>query len=174
MARVIAIIALIFILGAVNGSIWQKEQQLANGRIVYLELAPVDPRSLMQGDYMALRFAIGNSISSALREQLNSLIQPDKVSDGYVIVKLDDSRVAGFQRLDTGDPLAANEIRLYYRVRNSKVKFATNAFFFQEGDANLYNDARYGQFRVNDKGEPLLVAMFDKDLSKLGPEQDKD
>jgi len=30
----------------------------ARRQVVYLELAPVDPRSLIQGDYMALRFAL--------------------------------------------------------------------------------------------------------------------
>jgi hypothetical protein len=41
-----------------NGAIWQKEALIANGRPVFLELAPVDPRSLMQGDYMRLDFRI--------------------------------------------------------------------------------------------------------------------
>src|SRR5690606_19512775 len=34
------------------------ERTLRDGQLVLLELAPVDPRSLMQGDYMALRFAV--------------------------------------------------------------------------------------------------------------------
>ena len=40
------------ILVAVNVSIWQKEQLLDHGKVVLLPLAPVDPRSLMQGDYI--------------------------------------------------------------------------------------------------------------------------
>ena len=46
-----------------NGSIWQREQLLGSGRVVILELAPVDPRSLMQGDYMALTFAAGREVT---------------------------------------------------------------------------------------------------------------
>jgi uncharacterized membrane-anchored protein len=65
--------------------------------------------------------------------------------------------------------LANYEIRLRYRVRNDAVKCATNAFFFQEGEANVYSTARYGQFRVTDDGEILLVNMYDLNLSKLGP-----
>ncbi|MFX7329222.1 GDYXXLXY domain-containing protein, partial [Acinetobacter baumannii] len=34
----------------------QKEMLLKEGQLVLLPLAPVDPRSLMQGDYMALRY----------------------------------------------------------------------------------------------------------------------
>ena len=64
--KLIALATLVLILGLVNLSIVGKEKHLSDGRAVYLELAPVDPRSLMQGDYMALRFAIANQIRAAL------------------------------------------------------------------------------------------------------------
>ncbi|UYO75286.1 GDYXXLXY domain-containing protein [Halomonas qinghailakensis] len=60
--RWIVIVATAVVLAVVNWAIWQKEHHLAEGEIVYLELAPVDPRSLMQGDYMALSFALANRI----------------------------------------------------------------------------------------------------------------
>jgi uncharacterized membrane-anchored protein len=63
--------------------------------------------------------------------------------------------------------LADNEIALQYRVRQGSVKFASNEFFFQEGRAEDFNAARFAQFRVNDKGELLLVAMFDKNLIQI-------
>ena len=52
---------------AVNGSIVAKERIKTHGERIYLELAPVDPRSLMQGDYMALRFALAESIPTDWR-----------------------------------------------------------------------------------------------------------
>lgn len=172
MNRTIAILATVIVLLLVNGAIYQKEQHLAHGREVYLELAPVDPRSLMQGDYMALRFAIGNRIQAALRQQGEADTARLEPGSGQVIVQLDDNNVAQFQRLDRGkEVLADDEMRLHYRVRQGRVKFATNAFFFQEGHAKRYQPARYGQFRVNRKGEPLLVAMYDGDLNRLGEQQ---
>ncbi|GGX89162.1 hypothetical protein GCM10007160_15650 [Litchfieldella qijiaojingensis] len=91
------------------------------------------------------------------------------VADGQVIVRLDEQRVANFQRLGSGEEsLADSEKRLRYRLRNGQVKFATNAFFFQEGHAERYESARYGRFRVNERGEPLLVALHDDDLELLG------
>ena len=56
MRGALAILCAIVVLVRVNLSIAARERQLASGRLVYLELAPVDPRSLMQGDYMALRY----------------------------------------------------------------------------------------------------------------------
>ena len=165
--RWIIVLTTVVVLVAVNWAIWQKEHHLAEGEIVYLELAPVDPRSLMQGDYMALNFALGNQIQSALHQSErdeDSL----KTRNGHVVVRLDEQRIAHFQRLDEGTSLRDDEQRLRYRLRNGQVRFATDAFFFQEGYGERYEPARYGQFRVNTKGEPLLVALYNAELTKLG------
>jgi uncharacterized membrane-anchored protein len=63
--------------------------------------------------------------------------------------------------------LSEGEVLLDYRVRDGAVKFATNAFFFQEGHAKTYESAKYGEFRVDDESELLLVAMRDIELNKL-------
>ncbi|CAM0555569.1 hypothetical protein EHLJMEHL_00727 [Vreelandella titanicae] len=165
--RWIIVLTTVVVLVTVNWAVWQKERHLSEGEIVYLELAPVDPRSLMQGDYMALNFALGNQIQSALYQSErdeDSL----KALNGYVVVRLDEQRIAHFQRLDEGTSLRDDERRLRYRLRNGQVRFATDAFFFQEGHGERYVPARYGQFRVNTKGEPLLVALYNAELTKLG------
>ncbi|GHC23408.1 GDYXXLXY domain-containing protein [Aidingimonas halophila] len=167
MNKIIAAAATLVILAVVNWAIWDKEQQLAEGEVVYLALAPVDPRSLMQGDYMALNFEIGNRIREALHER-QSGEGALRAADGHVIVTLDEQRVAHFQRLDSDQQaLADDEMRLRYRVRNGRVEFATDAFFFQEGHAERYEPARYGRFRVNEQGDPLLVALYDDDFERL-------
>lgn len=85
------------------------------------------------------------------------------------MVTLDEKKIGTFQRLDNSTALADNETRLRYRVRNGEVKFATNAFFFQEGHAQAYEAARYGQFRVDEDGELLLAAMFNETLERIQP-----
>ena len=47
------------------------------------------------------------------------------------------------------------------------MKFATNAFFFQEGTAKRYEAARYGEFRVASDGELLLTGLRGKELQPL-------
>lgn len=171
MRKVIAVVSLVLVLVLVNWSILGKQKQLSEGRVVYLDLAPVDPRSLMQGDYMALRFAIANEVYNALpkSEKYRSWRHNVDASDGYVVVSLDDQQVASFKAIYTDQKLSENEILMRYRVRNGAVKFATNAFFFQEGHAEFYEKAKYGQFRVNESGDLLLVDMYDEALNKLGP-----
>ena len=149
----------IAVLALVNYSIYQKEQLLANGRVVFLELAPVDPRSLMQGDYMALRFALQNAVLSS-----------GNLRDGHIVVGLDTRGVATFRRIDDTTPLAADELKLFYRVREKDVKLGTNAFFFQEGDASHYSGARYGEARIDNDGQLLLTGLRDESLRKLGPQ----
>ncbi|WP_027329007.1 GDYXXLXY domain-containing protein [Marinimicrobium agarilyticum] len=167
MHKGIALITGLVILGLVNWSIVEKEQHLKHGEVIFLELAPVDPRSLMQGDYMALRFEVGNRV----REALSSRDQEDSnATQGYAIVRLDEQKVAHFVRLGEKDEtLAPNERRLYFRQRDGRVQFATNAYFFEEGQAERYEPARYGRFRVNEQGEPLLVGMHDAELERLDP-----
>jgi len=169
MDKVIALISLLLILGLVNGSIYKKEDHLANGEIVYLDLAPVDPRSLMQGDYMALRFKIGTEIYNALpkMDEYQGWQHSADASDGYVIVKKDEKNIGTYKALYSDQVLSDDEVLMQYRIRNGSVKFATDAFFFQEGQAEVFQPARYGQFRIDKSGELLLVAMFDKDLNKL-------
>jgi uncharacterized membrane-anchored protein len=173
MLKKIALVSLLIILGIVNWSIAGKEKHLDEGRSVYLDLAPVDPRSLMQGDYMALRFRLADEVYKALPKTEERRRWRHKVaaSDGFVVVSLDERKIGSFKGLYDDQALSKDEILMRYRVRNGAVKFATNAFFFQEGRGTYYQPARYGQFRVDDKGELLLAAMYDKDLNKLVPNE---
>lgn len=160
MRKTIAIVAGLAVLGLANFSIYSRERLLADGRIALLELAPVDPRSLMQGDYMALRFRASDDAFGRRKEGLG---------DGRIVLQVDERGVAKFKRFDDGTPLATDELRIRYRVRADQVKFATNAFFFQEGHAKFYERARYGEFRVAPDGECLLTGMRGEKLEHLGP-----
>jgi len=156
---------LLVILAVMNFSIVGKEQHLKQGDTVYLKLAPVDPRSLMQGDYMALRFDAADQLYNALQSSTSDTLK--STHDGQIVVKLDDNKVGTFQRTYQGKSLQENELRLNYRVRDDNIKFATNAFFFEEGTAELYEKARYGEFKVSEKGELLLNAMFTEQLTEI-------
>lgn len=177
MRSAIALIACLAALAFINFSIAGKERLLANGKVVYLELAPVDPRSLMQGDYMALSFGIASGAWRALEGvQSPGVRRPAgkrdlATADGRIVAELDSRSVARFRRLDGGTPLAPDEILLRYRVRAGQIKFATNAFFFQEGAAKRYEGARYGEFRVAPDGELLLTGLRDQDLQPLRAER---
>lgn len=160
-----AVLALV----VVNASIAGKERLLERGRVVYLELAPVDPRSLMQGDYMRLDYAIAADIRRVLpkRQEARPWLPELAPADGRAVVRLDERSVARFVRLYDGGPLAADEALLRFRVRGGELRFASDAFYFQEGTAADYEPARYGRYRVAPDGDLLLTALHDQNLGQL-------
>ena len=160
MRKVLILVCGLLILALLNYTIYSRETLVRDGDSVFLKLAPVDPRSLMQGDYMALRFDVAGDINTAVDES--------QAKNGYVILRKDERGVGQFSHLDNGESLAANEFRMLYRQRHQQIKFATNAFFFQEGKAELYETAKYGEFKVADNGDSILVGMRDVDLKQLG------
>src|SRR5262252_1955639 len=95
MRSVVAIAACIAVVALINFSISAKERDLESGRVVYLERAPVDPRSLMQGDYMALRFRIANDARPAMERSESSrgggfFGRGDlATTDGHIVAVLD-------------------------------------------------------------------------------------
>ena len=161
MRNLVVILGGVLILAAANVGIYQKEQLLAHGRSVFLELAPVDPRSLMQGDYMALRFRVADDAFGGTN--------PESLRDGRVVLTVDDRGVGTFKRLDDGTPLGPGEMAIRYRVRDQRPKFGTNAFFFQEGHAGYYDNAQFGEFRVSSAGDAILTALRGGKLETLGP-----
>src|SRR3546814_16798011 len=78
---------LLLVLGAVNLQVLQKQRVLDDGRTVLLALRPVDPRSLIQRDYMVLRYA----------EALEPQVDAATAGDGRTGIALDDNGVPTFR-----------------------------------------------------------------------------
>jgi uncharacterized membrane-anchored protein len=157
--RVAVAAALALVLGVSLKAVADRERMLEQGRVVLLRLAPVDPRSLMQGDYMALRFAIDGELP---RPQGTEGSPP-----AYALLALDAegrARLAG-----AADALPAGEtVAMRIRRRDGRATIGPNAFFFQEGTAEAYEAARWGEFRVAPDGTALLTHLRDEALNRLG------
>jgi uncharacterized membrane-anchored protein len=147
---------------AVNGLITQKEWLLQRGDVVLLPLETRDPRSLMQGDYMTLRYALSRDALAAVK---------DPPRTGQVVVRLDADGVGTFARFDLGEPLQPGEHRLRYRRRDewSGLQLGAESFFFQEGQAGLYSRSRYGVLRVTSSGVAVLAGLADEQRQPIRP-----
>lgn len=154
-------LGLLLCLGVPAGLIVQKETLLAGGRVVLMPLAPVDPRSLMQGDYMDLRYRVATDYFDALDHAT------EPADRGTLIVRLDAAGVATFSRLDAGGPLAPDEQRLKYRNHAGFARFGAESYFFEEGRADDYATAKYGELRVSEDGDALLAGLRDSDRNPL-------
>jgi uncharacterized membrane-anchored protein len=159
MRKAVILLAGLVILALINFGIYQRERLVTEGRIVMLRLAPVDPRSLMQGDYMRLNFEIADQAFPAAASTPQA--------DGHIVVLLDPGGVGRFRRFGDGRRLAPGEIALRYRIRGGRPNFGTNAYFFEEGRAERYAGAAFGEFRVGPDGEMILTGLRGPRLEKL-------
>ena len=154
---IIILVNLIILLGLFNNSILKKETLLSDGKFILLELAPVDPRSLMQGDYMRLRYAISENINY------------DSISKrGFCVVKLEETGIAKKVRIQNGKkPLNENEYLIEYTSKGSRgINIGAESFFFQEGEAEKYENAKYGGIKVDNQGNSLLIGLYEKNERK--------
>ncbi|KQT13607.1 GDYXXLXY domain-containing protein [Ramlibacter sp. Leaf400] len=156
----LATFAAIATLAVANFAIWQKEDLIAHGRKVYVQLAPVDPRSLMQGDFMRLNWPLPDA--GRFQEAPVTLRRPQ------VVATLDARGVAQLLRVVGDDsPRAPGEIGIELTPRGGRWMIVTDAWFFREGDAERWQRARYGEFRVLPDGRALLVGLADERLQPI-------
>lgn len=154
-------VMVVVILGFVNVEIAGKERIVRGGTTVLLEIAPRDPRSLMQGDYMALRYSMADDVAAAATEA--------RVRDGSAVIALNDEDVAEFITLYKGQSLAHGQYLLQFRKRGDSVRLASDAFFFEEGQWQTYRGARFGELRIDEDGSAVLIGLRDSERERMGP-----
>jgi uncharacterized membrane-anchored protein len=156
----LVVVGLALVLIVPNALVVHKERLLAGGTPVLLELAPVDPRSLIQGDYMRLDYAITRQIADSVERWPRT---------GEIVVALDENGVARLVRRHDGrTPLGPREYLLTYRRRRGGIRVGTDAFHFQEGHMRHYLGARYGELRVSPSGTSVLVGLRDSTRKAMG------
>lgn len=176
---------LVLILTVVNTGIYQRAGILSQGTTLVLELAPVDPRSLMQGDYMALQFAVATELNTWLNNTAHPIGQKiQEQGHGYVVLRPDAFGVHQLQGVqasldgvtalvpvsDQANKSADSTVtgaRLEFRIRPRGIRLVTDAWFFPEGQDAHFAKAHYGQIKVSDRGVGLLVRMLDEDRQAL-------
>lgn len=180
----------IALLGAVNYKVQQFEDVLATGKPVVLKIAPVDPRSLMQGDYMVLNYAILSEFqqSQFLSESNESLESNESIDAGeanetigidesspsgkkaYILVHLDKNHVATFceeqSEIPTDFKHCTPNVYLPIRYKGWLPELPSQDYFFAEGKGEHYAQAEYAEYRFKD-GILLLARLLDKDLKGL-------
>ncbi len=148
--KIILAANLILVLVFFAFSVVQKEALIGKGSEILLRLAPVDPRSLMQGDYMALNYEILSEID------YNS-------KSGYIVVEAGRDRVAKFVRVQSGKDVKDGELLIRYKTHLGRLTIGADNYFFQEGSAKKYEKAKYGLLKVDSDGNGILVGLCDGD-----------
>jgi|GEM_PF-1009465 len=187
-STIVLLLTGIFSLIYVNGIAWRYTAIRSEGNLVYLELVPVDPISLVQGQYMRLRFALERG-GVELRAADQELFAQDPNARVLAVLELDRNRVGTVTRLIPGNPadsiiqelkdeygpagyaLLAVEVNGDLRSNEPSakvsIKLRQNSFLFEENTPERYNNARYGIFRVTSRGEYVLVDLAGEDFEPM-------
>lgn len=151
---------LALILVAVNVAAVRKERVLAAGSVVLLALRPVDPRSLVQGDYMRLSLAL---VDDLRRDR------PGEADEaGQLVLRRDGNDIASYVRVAApGESLGPDELLLRYTRHGYQVDAGPSAFFFAEGSGDRFARAAFAEVRLSPSGEAVLVGLRDRDRRPL-------
>lgn len=109
----------------------------------YLKLAPIDPRSLMQGDYMILNYEIVDEAWNKIYEMQEK--ENKAIKNGFIAVKLDKDNVAIFNDVVKEPNNDENLLYIAFKSNGYQLKINADTFFFQEGNAQLYENAKYSK-----------------------------
>lgn len=155
--------------------IFKSEQIISTGQDIYLKLAPKDPRSIMQGDYMTLNMDINNKIRTYIHEETNffegdySDWRKEKTKElcllQYVVISKDSSNVVRLQ--DNIKPKSENEVIIRLSHEDKYPIVPIKSFFFEEGSGDKYSDAQYAHVKVDLLGYFKVIALADKNKEDI-------
>lgn len=155
-AQVLIASSAMFIIGLCGWSILSKEHVLRTGRMVLVRIVPVDPRSLVQGDYMTLAFELPQRRPSTAAKAFGA---PQPVAIGQVGA---DNVVTFTEIVPKRPSLAPDTVAMALNIKNGAFVVGSDAWFFKEGTADKWASARYGIFRVTSDGTALLAGLADE------------
>lgn len=162
MHRVSIVISAILIFCLISFAIYQKQQSMKKGELVFFEISSKHHRSKIQGDYLAIRYL--------LEEEMENTKLPDSFHQGYAVIKEDKNKVGHFVRIYNGETLANSEklVKFYYRPK-SPIQFVIkpDTFFFTEGKEKKIAHAKYVIFNYHGHKEYMLIGVADKDMKPL-------
>lgn len=157
LTRILVLANLFLLLAYLFYAVRTKETILTEGELLLFELAPVDPRSLIQGDYMELRYAVADGVYRDSADRT-----------GYLVVSKDADGVAQKVRLQPETtPLSSGELLIRYSFPGWQMKIGAESYFFEEGTAGVYEAAKYGGLRIDDAGNSLLIGLYDENRQLL-------
>lgn len=174
---ILAVLSVVFFIGL----ILKNEQHLKHSDSIFIRLAPVDPRSLIQGDYMALNYDLSFAGLPVQNSQIDiptsvTVIQNKPKLMAYLI--LDSQRRVVKTSFDPRllEMYLKSSHRLVLKNPSNRLNAlypASNSFLFAEGLAECYQAAQYAEFKVDEKGNPLLASLRGEDLKDLACEDRK-
>lgn len=156
-----SIIAVIFLQLAILGvQVGKSESLLANGDLIKLELAPVDPRSLLQGDYLVLRY----NISSLRIEEdgWNEVVRIGLIESKDGLFSYSGHYVVGKEV--PADMMKKADVWITGRLKGyENIEYGIENYFVPEGTGlDLQEKVHYAYVKVAENGDAMLVELAEE------------
>lgn len=146
--------AKIFLLGGIvilltlNTLIVKKELNITKSQEIKIALRPVDPRSIMQGDYMRLRYKIPQK---KLKE----------AKSGKLLISIDKQGFVLDYELYEKQKLKKNQALLNFKQKKwGNIFIGSESYLFEEGKADHYAKATHAIFYLTPTGETILKDLY--------------
>ena len=161
----IAVIILLQII-TILGLTIQKETQIATGQSIFVKLAPLDPRSLLQGDYVILDYEIANQALAALDKGAPELLQPKWFFNKVKVVLKSDGPLHTFKEVHpwhASPTLLPGEIILNAKVYTPhEILFGIENVFVPEGTGlSVEENAKFAELKIASNGNALITQLLD-------------
>ncbi|WP_046179382.1 GDYXXLXY domain-containing protein [Domibacillus tundrae] len=141
---------------------WQKEQLIQNGEIAALELAPVDPRSFIQGDYVQLGYDVQadyndqflNSSTAPPEGKIDVILKPSSTSIEYngqkiPVYKAEEFVEAGIKK----------ELFLKGKGQYGTLTLGIEHFFIPENTGTEWEEKTHAIVRIAQNGDAILETL---------------
>ena len=161
----------LIILAVLCFAIYQKEDIIATGDEFYITLESVEPRSIGQGDYMILNYDYSPKKTNPRRGRGETLY-PQCIICEYAILNLSAMGVVTGYTLTDDKVIGDNQVLLKIK-RHEPLKFVADTFFFQEGKAEMFSNAKYARFKYKD-GEAILVSLHNENFREIKYEKEEE
>ena len=179
----ILIVVNIVLLFVITGFFAQKEESYKKlDSYFYLERRPVDPRSLLQGDYMTLNYDILDQTTEFIyqnksydyyeeerKEETKEQKEKRELAEAkkaYIAIRLDGNKVAKFVKLTKEKTDEKDLLFVAYKSDGYNVDINANSYLFQEGTWDKYENARYAKVVLVDN-KLRLIDLRDKDFKEI-------
>jgi len=137
---------------------FSKEQLLTHGKLVKLELVPVDPRSLLQGDYVRLGYEISTVKNVNARGTIQVILRKDEAGVyRFVDIYSLNGKLYHADAYQTGDVLITG------KINGDTIIYGIESYFVPEktgGDVQQH--ARFAYVRVGRTGDAILEKVSDQ------------
>src|SRR5690606_11306192 len=147
--------------GYMGAQIVAKESILAEGVTVKLALAPIDPRSLMQGDYVSLNYDISTA-PDHLADRIQEMPANSRVR---VVLRMGQDGVVEFDRiLEKNEVSSEGEVVINGRTDGWRnIYYGIESYFVPEGDGPKFErSAHFASVRIGKNGDALLEHLLEQ------------